>query len=140
MATEQIVLDFLEDVLNQHNGDHAAQYFTEDMAWHGGTVGTVSGRDSVAGLLTMVVTSIPDLRADVQDVIVQGDKVVVRLVVTGTHKGDLLGIPASGNAVRWDAVDVYRLQDGKIAEEWAAEDFTAFLRDTGAYKAPWIAA
>jgi steroid delta-isomerase-like uncharacterized protein len=138
METEQIVLDFLEDVLNKHNGDHAAQYFTEDVAWHGGTVGTVQGRDSVAGLMAMVVTSIPDLRADVQDVIVQGNKVVVRLVVSGTHKGDLLGIPATGNDVRWDAVDVYRLEDGKIAEEWAAEDFTAFLNDTGAYKAPWI--
>ena len=139
MATEQIVLDFLEDVLNQHNGDHAAKYLTEDATWHGGTVGDVSGRDSVAGLLAMVVTSIPDLRADVKDVIVQDDKVVVRLVVSGTQKGDLLGVAASNKPVRWDAVDVYRLEDGKIAEEWAAEDFTAFLRDTGAYKAPWIA-
>ena len=139
MATEQVVLDFIEDVLNQHNGDHAAHYFTEDMKWHGGTVGTVAGRDSVAGLLTSVVAAIPDLRTDVQDIIVADNKVVVRLVVTGTHKGDLLGIPASGNALRWDAVDVYRLEDGKIAEEWASEDFTAFLRDTGAYRAPWIA-
>jgi len=61
-----------------------------------------------------------------------------RLVVTGTQKGDLLGIPASGRPVRWDAIDVYKLRDGRISEEWAGEDFTAILNDTGTYKAPWI--
>ena len=68
----------------------------------------------------------------------QGNEVVVRLIVTGTQTGNLLGIPASGRPLRWDAVDVYRLKRGKISQEWAAEDLTAILYDTGAYKAPWI--
>lgn len=135
---KQVVQAFIQDVLNGHHGDHAAGYLTQDMQWHGGTVGTVSGRENVAGLLTGVVTSIPDLHAAVQDMFGQGDEVVVRLVVTGTQTGALLGIPASGRPVRWDAIDVYRLERGKISQEWAAEDFTAFLNDTGTYKAPWI--
>jgi predicted ester cyclase len=85
-----------------------------------------------------VVTAIPDIHASQQDIIAQGDRVVVRLVVTGTQKGALIGIPASNLPVSWDAVDVYRLQNGRIAEEWAAEDLTAILADTGTYKAPWI--
>jgi len=137
-ANKAVVEAFMQDVLNRHRGDHAAKYLTADMQWHGGTVGTVAGRDNVGGLLTTVVTSLPDLHAAQQDIFGQGDKVVVRLVVTGTQTGPLLGIPASGRAVRWDAIDVYRLVGGKIAEEWAAEDFTAFLADTGTYKAPWI--
>lgn len=137
-AGKQVVQAFMRDVLNGHHGDHAARYLTPDMQWHGGTVGTVAGSENVAGLMTAVVTSIPDLHAAVQDIFGHGDEVVVRLVVTGTQKGALLGIPASGRPVRWDAIDVYRLERGKIAEEWAAEDFTAFLNDTGAYKAPWI--
>jgi hypothetical protein len=40
--------------------------------------------------------------------------------------------------VRWDAVDIYRLRDGKISEEWAADDLTAILDAVGEYKAPWI--
>ena len=40
--------------------------------------------------------------------------------------------------MRWDAVDVYRVRDGKISEEWAADDLTAMLNAVGAYKAPWI--
>jgi steroid delta-isomerase-like uncharacterized protein len=137
-ANKKVVLAFLQDVLNEHHGDHAASYFTADMTWHGGTVGTVPGRDNVAGLLTSVVQAIPDLQTSVNDVFGQGDKVVVRLVVSGTQTGPMLGIPATGRHVAWDAIDVYRLEDRKIAEEWAAEDFTALLRDTGTYKALWI--
>ncbi|MEY9894438.1 putative ester cyclase [Catenulispora sp. MAP12-49] len=137
-ANEAVVEAFMRDVLDNHRGDHAAAYFTPTMAWHGGSVGTVSGAGNVAGLMTAVVTSIPDLRAAQQDIVAQGDEVVVRLVVTGTQTGPILNIPASGKPVRWDAIDVYRLAGGKIAEEWAGEDFTAFLNDTGTYKAPWI--
>ena len=137
-ANEAVVEAFMRDVLDDHRGDHAASYFTPAMAWHGGSVGTVSGAGNVAGLMTAVVTSIPDLHAAQQDIFAQGDEVVVRLVVTGTQTGPILNIPASGKPVRWDAIDVYRLVGGKIAEEWAGEDFTAFLNDTGTYKAPWI--
>src|SRR5690349_15855123 len=75
-ANKRVVQAFMDDVLNGHHGDHAALYLTEDMSWHGGTVGTVSGRDNVAGLMTLVVTSIPDLHASVQDIFGQGDEVV----------------------------------------------------------------
>jgi predicted ester cyclase len=60
------------------------------------------------------------------------------LVVTGTQEGPLLGIPATGRHLQWDAIDLYRLKGGKISQEWASEDLTAILNDTGTYKAPWI--
>jgi predicted ester cyclase len=137
-ANKKVVLAFLKDVLARHHGDHAARYFTPDIQFHAGTVGTVTGRDNVAGLLTTVVTAIPDLHPALKDIFGEGNEVVVRLVVSGTQTGALLGIPATGRPVQWDAVDVYRLRNGKISEEWAAEDLTAILDDTGTYKAPWI--
>ena len=66
------------------------------------------------------------------------DTVAVRFVVEATHLGDLLGIAPTGRPVRWDAVDVYRLRDGKISEEWAADDMTAVLHSVGAYTPPWL--
>src|SRR2546427_811601 len=102
-ANKRVVLAFLKDVLTEHHGDHAARYMTPDIQFHAGTVGTVTGRANVAGLLTTVVTSIPDLHPALQDIFGQGEKVVVRLVVSGTQTGPLLGIPASGLPVRWDA-------------------------------------
>jgi predicted ester cyclase len=137
-ANKRVVLAFMQDVLNGHRGDHAVRYLTPDMSWHGGTAGTVAGRDNVAGLMTGVVTAIPDLRTEVKDIFGQGNEVVVRLVVTGTLKGDLLGVHGTGQHVRWDAIDLYHLKGGKISEEWAGEDFVAFLNTTGTFRAPWI--
>jgi steroid delta-isomerase-like uncharacterized protein len=137
-ANEHVVEAFLQDVVNEHHGGDAAGFLTPDTAWYGGTVGTVSGRASVAGLFAGVVAAFPDAHITINDIFGQGDQVVVRVVVSGTQQGAILGIPASGRHVQWDGVDVYRLSDGKIANIWAGDDWTAILNDTGTYKAPWI--
>jgi steroid delta-isomerase-like uncharacterized protein len=136
---KRVVRAFIEAAFNQHRADKAADYMTPDIKWHGGTLGTVEGRDNFAGLIGAIVGALPDLRNVEQDIIAERDIVSVRAVVEGTHKGDLLGIPASGRQVRWDAVDVYRVADGKIAEEWAADDLLAFVYGVGAYTPPWLA-
>jgi steroid delta-isomerase-like uncharacterized protein len=137
-ANERVVEAFLQDVINEHNGSDAASYLNPGMQWSGGTVGTVTGRDNVAGLFAGVVAAFPDAHITIDDIFGQGDQVVVRVVVSGTQEGAILGIPASGRAVQWDGVDVYRLSDGKISNIWAGDDWTAILNDTGTYKAPWI--
>jgi steroid delta-isomerase-like uncharacterized protein len=136
---KRIVRAFIEAAFNQHQPNRAADYLASDVKWHGGTLGTVEGRDNFAGLIGAIVSALPDLRNVEQDVIAERDIVSVRAVVDGTHKGDLLGIPASGKHVQWDAVDVYRVADGKIAEEWAADDLLAFVYGVGAYTPPWLA-
>jgi len=137
-ANKRVVLAFFEEVLNSHHGDRAAEYFSDDAIWSAGTLGPVTGRDSVTGLLTSVVTAIPDLHADIQDVLGQGNEVMARVVVTGHLQGPILGIEGTGQSLRWEAIDLFRLEDGKISREWAAEDFVSFLNSTGTYKAPWI--
>jgi steroid delta-isomerase-like uncharacterized protein len=136
---KRIVRAFIDAAFNRHEADKAAEYMTTDIKWHGGTLGTVEGRDNFAGLIGAIVAALPDLSNVEQDIIAERDIVSVRAVVEGTHKGDLLGIPASGKRVKWDAVDVYRIADGKIAEEWAADDLLAFVYGVGAYTPPWLA-
>jgi steroid delta-isomerase-like uncharacterized protein len=137
-ANEQVVEAFLQDVVNEHHGGDAASFLTPDAQWYGGTVGLVSGSANVAGLFAGVVAAFPDAHITINDIFGQGDQVVVRVVVSGTQEGAVLGIPASGRHVQWDGVDVYRLSDGKISNIWAGDDWTAILNDTGTYKAPWI--
>jgi predicted ester cyclase len=137
-ANERVVEAFLQDVINEHHGNHAASYLNPGMQWSGGTVGTVTGRANVAGLFAGVVAAFPDAHIVIDDIFGQGDQVVVRVVVSGTQQGPILGIPASGRHVQWDGVDVYRLSHGKISNIWAGDDWTAILNDTGTYKAPWI--
>ena len=137
-ANERVVEAFLQDVVNEHNGGDAASFLTPETQWSGGTVGTITGSANVAGLFAGVVAAFPDAHITIDDIFGQGDQVVVRVVVSGTQEGPILGIPASGRHVQWDGVDIYRLSDGKISNIWAGDDWTAILNDTGTYKAPWI--
>jgi steroid delta-isomerase-like uncharacterized protein len=134
----EIVREYTERVFNAHNPELAAEYVTPDVKWHGGTLGTVEGADGLVGLLQGFIGALPDLNAQEQDIVANEDTVAVRFVVEATHQGDLLGIAATGRPVRWDAVDVYRLKDGKISEEWAADDMAAILHQVGAYTPPWL--
>ncbi len=132
------VRDFIARVFNERMPEHAREYMTPDVVWHGGTLGTVSGIDDMVGLLTQFLGALSDLHAEEQDVIASGDLVAVRLVVSATHTGDLLGIAATGRPVQWDAVDIYRVtDDGKISEEWAVDDMAAFGSQLGAFRLPW---
>jgi predicted ester cyclase len=134
----EIVREYTSRVFNAHNPELAKEYVTPDVKWHGGTLGTVEGADNLVGLLQGFIGALPDLNAQEQDITAQGDTVAVRFVVEATHQGNLLGIAPTGRRVRWDAVDVYRLSDGKISEEWAADDLTAILHQVGAYTPPWL--
>src|ERR1700743_2645275 len=137
-ANVEIVREYTRRVFNAHAPALASEYVTADVQWHGGTLGTVQGAENLVPLLGGVIGAVPDLNAREQDVVAQGDTVAIRFVVEATHQGELLGIAPTGHRVRWDAVDVYRLRDGKIAEKWAADDLTAILHQVGAYTPPWL--
>jgi len=130
--------EYLDRVFNAHQPELAAEYLTPDVKWHGGTLGSLEGRDNVVGLLQGFIGGLPDLDAVEQDTVAQGNLVAMRLVVTATHGGPLFGVPATGKKVQWMAVDIYRMEDGKIAEEWAADDVMAIVHDIGVYSPPWM--
>jgi predicted ester cyclase len=134
----EIARDYTRRVFNAHNPDLASEFVTPDVRWHGGTLGTVEGVGNLVALLRGFIGALPDLNAQEQDIVADGDTVALRFVVEATHKGELLGIAPTGRKVRWDAVDVYRFRDGKITEEWAADDLTAILHGVGAYTPPWL--
>jgi predicted ester cyclase len=110
------------------------------VTWHGQTLGTIEGADNVTRTLRGFIGAPPDLHAAEQDIVAAGDTVAARYVIEATHEGSLLGIAPIGRRVRWDAVDIYRLADGMIIEEWAADDATAILYQAGAYTPPLLAA
>jgi predicted ester cyclase len=66
----------------------------------------------------MIFGAFPDLRAEVHEVIVEGDLVAARVSYSGMHRGELLGIPATSRYARTDGVDFFRMQDAKLAEHW----------------------
>jgi steroid delta-isomerase-like uncharacterized protein len=133
-----VARDFVARVFNGHDAERARDFFTDDIAWHGGTLGTVTGKDKIVPILGGFIGALSDINAQVQDVIASNDLVALRLVVKARHTGNLLGIPATGGPVQWDAVDIYRINDaGKISEQWAFEDLAAILSQVGGVKLPW---
>jgi steroid delta-isomerase-like uncharacterized protein len=136
-ANKTLAREYIERVFNQHNPSAAANFVTSGVVWHGGSLGDITGSANVVGLLESFIGALPDLNAAEQDVAAENDLVMVRLVVSATVKGSLLGVPADGKAVRWNAVDIYRVTDGKISEEWAADDIATIMIQLGAFSPPW---
>ena len=129
---------FMAEVFNGHSPEKARKFFTADAVWHGPSIATVTGVDTIVGLLTAFIDPLSNIRAEEQDVIASDDLVALRLVVTATQSGDVLGMPATGREFRWDAVDIYRVaDDGKISEQWAFEDLAAIGSQLGAFSLPW---
>jgi predicted ester cyclase len=73
-----------------------------------------------------------DFHTTVEDRIVAGDKVVERWSATGTHQGEFLGIPATGNRVSVTGIDISRLAEGKIVEHWTEMDVMGMMQQLGA--------
>jgi len=135
---EAIARQYVAEVFTGGNAERARDFFTADIAWHGGALGTVEGVDNIVPVLGGFIGALSDIQATVQDAIASDDLVALRLVVTATHTGNLLGVAATGRPVRWDAVDIYRVTDeGKISEQWAFEDLAAILSQVGAITLPW---
>ena len=75
--------------------------------------------------------AVPDLRCTIEDLLVVGDKVTARLTFTGTHTGPFMGKPATGHQVKFLAIDVLRIENGKIVEDWHLEDNLALMQQLG---------
>lgn len=73
----------------------------------------------------------PDLQAHVEEMFGSGDRVAVRLTFRGTHSGEFEGIPASGRAVEYTSIEIYRIASGLIAEEWICSDMATLMRQIG---------
>ena len=86
--------------------------------------------------MTAFHTAFPDLHFTVEEMIAEGDKVVVRSTFRGTHKGDLMGIPPTGKQVTMPLILIYRIADDKIVEHWMQADALGLLQQLGAIPAP----
>jgi steroid delta-isomerase-like uncharacterized protein len=73
---------------------------------------------------------------EIEDQIAEGDKVVTRLHITGSHEDDLPGIPKTGNRLETIATVVHRIEDGKLAEKWSNKDELGFLQQLGVIPTP----
>jgi steroid delta-isomerase-like uncharacterized protein len=90
------------------------------------------GKAGVGALFQSMFDAFPDFEMRVEDTIVEGDKLVTRVTAAGTHRGDFMGIPATGRRIEVPLIDIARSRDGKIAEHWGVMDSAAMMEQLGA--------
>ncbi len=79
----------------------------------------------------ILFSAFPDLQVKIEDIFAGDDKVAVRLRISGTHRGEFLGVQPTGKRVEYESTEVYRIADGKIAEEWICSDTLTLMAQIG---------
>jgi steroid delta-isomerase-like uncharacterized protein len=93
--------------------------------------GRARGADGLLQVVAMIRAAFPDLRREIVDQVVDGDRVATCFVDRGTHRGDLMGIPASGRSIAIAGINVETVRAGRIAEVRHAEDLLGLMRQLG---------
>jgi predicted ester cyclase len=127
--TNVAAVKLLCDIVNTRELDRMDDLFTSNFkdnnpAWSVASIAELKGIIAAAlKCLDQYITQDMVLPVD--------DKVVVLLTLRGTHIGDFLGIPATNKEVTWTSIEIFRFEDGKIAERWVQADTAGLMRQLG---------
>jgi steroid delta-isomerase-like uncharacterized protein len=131
-SNKNVFLRILDEGFNQGHAEIADELVANDFIDHAAAPGVpTQGPASLKGTMAMFHAAFPDVRATIDDVVAEGDRVVVRTHWHGTHRGDFFGIPPTGKAFDLTAIDILRVVDGKAVEHWGNEDDLGMLQQLG---------
>ena len=140
MSTEQnkaLVCQMVEEIFNRGNVSLADEFLAPDFVEREELPpGIPSDREGVKQLTIMMRSAFSDFKATIDDVIAEGDKVVIRQTWSGTHKGEFMGIPPTGKSVSFGVIDIIRIAGGKFVEHWGQMDSMGMMQQLGAIPAP----
>ncbi len=131
--------------VEEHNGSDFVAYTNEAIAPDAKLTLNVPGlpapmnRDTWLQVMAGFRTAFPDIRSTVEDVIAEGDRVVVRWSGTGTQSGELMGVPASGRSVTTTGTVILRVAEERIVECWDLFDALGVMQQIGAIPEPTTA-
>ncbi len=128
---EAIVARYWDEVWNQHNDDALKDVFSEHEVHHWGIGDDTVGPDEFAKRIAGFRTAFPDFQIHIEQTISTGDLVVTRYRATATHQGTWLGIPATGKAVEYTGMNIFRIACGKIVESWGEADHLGLIEQLG---------
>ncbi|MEN3317745.1 MAG: hypothetical protein V7643_1146 [Mycobacterium sp.] len=90
-----------------------------------------TGADALKQVWAMLLRTYPDIHLTVEDVIAEGDKVVGRTTVTGTHQGEFMGVAPTGKSVTYNEIFIFRFANGRVVETWGVVDVYAQMKQIG---------
>jgi steroid delta-isomerase-like uncharacterized protein len=139
MSTEEnkaVVRRFIDEVWNGGKAEVIDEIIAADAVDHNPNPGQPPGSEGVKWVLRVFRAALPDLHMELHDQIAEGESVVSHWTISGTHQGDLFGIPATGKRVHMAGIDFVRVVDGKMVEHWLSADQLGLLQQLGVAPAP----
>ena len=136
MTREEIValLDRLQAAVNKTDAEAMAQLYAPDGVVESLMAGTVRGRAAIADVSRAWFAAFPDLVATPDDLLIDGDRVMLVVTMSGSDMGGFMGLPPTGKPFRLPMVRVFTLKDGYIQHERRIYDFTGLLVQIGVLK------
>ena len=128
---KRLVQRFYDEVLNGGQLNVLDELLTPDAIYRNPALGNPTSVEGVKQRLAGLRRAFPDLCYTVENIIADGDRVVVQFVLEGTQRGDFLGIAPTGKTVRTLGITSYRFIDGQITEILVLADFVTVLRQLG---------
>lgn len=107
-----------------------------DVVFHAPIPTGATGTQALKQVWPVLLRAYPDLKVTIEDLIEEGDKVVSRNTVTGTHQGEYMGIAPTGRSATYKEIFVCRFVDGRVAEVWGVVDVFSQLKQLGLIAAP----
>ncbi len=119
------------DEINKGNLAIIDELLADGFVDHEEIPGIEPAKAGIRQWFTVVRTAFPDLRLIQEDVVAEGDKVFIRARMTGTHRGEFMGIPATGKQIDVPFADIIRVAGGQAVEHWGITDTGAMMQQLG---------
>jgi predicted ester cyclase len=133
----QLMTRFYEEILVGGNLDLIDEMVDDGMVDHEqGFPGQPQGKAGVPFYVKAIRKAFPDLEAKVGQSLEAGDVAAAETTLTGTHDGELMGVPPTGKRVSFDTIDIIKVKDGKVVEHWGVTDAMGLMQQLGAIPEP----
>ena len=133
---KKIIQDMFDVFFNQGNLASADNFIAPDIIYHPFPHTFPAGPDGFRLVFKMLSTSFPDQHIAIDDIIAEGDKVVVRSTFSGTQTGPLMGFPPTGKHCTQSQISIFYLVNGKVSEYWFNADDLGMIRQLGLLPGP----
>jgi len=127
---KKLIVRLIEE-MDKGNFDIFDELSSDDYVCHFSWIPEPLNREARKQFMKATMVSFPDFNHTIEDVIAQGDKVVIRLTNRGTHKGAFRGIPPTGKEIEYTAIFVGRFVDGKVVETWVEANILGLMTQLG---------
>jgi steroid delta-isomerase-like uncharacterized protein len=123
---------YFKEVWNQGKLEVLDELLSPDYVNHTPSIGNPPpGPDGLKPIVAAIRRGFPDLSFELKDMVVTADAIAIRVVMRGTHLGELFGIPPTGRKVEVNQINIERIENGRIVEHWRVTDELALQRQLG---------